>query len=1393
MSDPALLNSASSVLSSLSSSALYSGSTPPASVKAALAYNIAFAASAVVVASGPAMPSSTAATLVSALSAALASTAVDVLEPTTPPPGFNATSSVPPFVNLYTGGSPTAVVAQVTTTLNLLTSALLSAVPAGQIVPIATPPDDAFTPGGTYCGAAVSSRAVSVVAGALLTVSTPTLNPCSSTTTLPDSVLISVAAPSIEASARSAAALSGAVPGAALTLTQWGVSPFPETSIIVSAYPAPPSLSDLDLAATTAAAQALASAPARRLARALGVTTALDAVIAATGGTSAASASSSALTDPSMGGTPRPTTAIDLLPSRPLDSRVISVGVLNRNGTAVNISRGVFTYDVVVPLRDLSIIKWDRTLQSATVDVGNSGFAQPTISVTCPLSPAAAARGIKAVYVVGGSGAASVQFVSSRLASYTDVVGSVTTAGSGGDTLANVAAPGSAAVSTDLLALPKINNSSDSSTSIGAVLTAKAPTFAASAFTYVLSFDCGPAFGAQNFACGVGSAGKPITFVCPRVVAVPSCLRYNSTLKGWQTTGCSVVSSSVTSVTCKCDAPGNVAVRFASLAQQQIDVFAVNAPATSLSILGVFTGTFAFLIVAFTVNFFGVLVPSGARTKRWLQHLTMDSEIGWLRRVSAGTWSIAGEYSAGGAKVAPEISGDGRGTSKSPPARVAPEFGDASSKNAFVQRLGDSLKTWAGPLCVAPPREGLLHMDSTSGPPNLASRAGASDVALLLRIWRAVVAKARSDTTEKPKPPSLPTFTIVSSLVFNGEPPCSLLAVWPLIGFIRARSPYFVDEAGSALAAPPLSRLFGSLASIAASGAGTVVLYAYLLAVSTTPGSPAFAALSGAQMTALAFASALLIQAPIDTLVLALLRWRTRAAAHWRFPGLSEEMARRTRAASVLGPLPTSALLRLVGAMGGSPTATLTETEAADADAGAPPGWDAEPPESFVNTCPGLLSLFGRHPDQRAELAEVSASAAWAAGLAAATADAESPRALIDSSVAAAATMLAAAYDATPAPSKPSVFLVVLVDVALAGIAGFSIFYATAFSLTRGPAATSSALLAWVVGLIVTIFVVRPAAIALRVEIAFASAGALRRRVESTAATTLFSWHHAVAVPSASAAAAGGGAAMADAAITLVAPETLAAVAYTTSRAGGEFAAHIALRGALFVRAYLLLESGNARDHPDLLLKGAAVVTNAGSERGLDPTLLRSSSSEEPHSPPAHGSLQEPALNDSRPSSADALDVLVMGNSVSVPTARLGENSASMWAQRSQFHIDPESTPTRVLTPVHGGVASRAQTPLAFSPPLSLAGKHTVGPPVTANGANMGTLAKYRVAPLGNGERTVGPRSIAALPRVGAASHTAQAHAIGATNAPLARRLVPLPRGPPPMGPPRLARGPPNK
>ena len=312
-----------------------------------------------------------------------------------------------------------------------------------------------------------------------------------------------------------------------------------------------------------------------------------------------------------------------------------------------------------------------------------------------------------------------------------------------------------------------------------------------------------------------------------------------------------------------------------------------------------------------------------------------------------------------------------------------------------------------------------------------------------------------------------------------------------------------------------------------------------------------------------------------------------------------------------------------------------------------------------------VAGLCGRLPHQRAARAADAAAAAAAIGLDGAAQGA--------SVAAAALSALRGEFDEV-VQTPSSTMRAVAVDFTLACLAAFCLFYAIAFAFTRGATATSAAAGAWTLGVFFSLFLVRPVLEAARVRLAFATHGALRFTPDRAAADPLEHYLKCVALPAAAAAACATSAAPADAAVALLSPEVLA----TAATLDGAAAAHLALRRAALVQAYLALiavdeEEESSTLPPTIKIGGGGGDDAESAMRTVDPSLNESPT-------------PESAFDDPSPL-----------------TARFGQavlaNPDSAW--RQHLRDAGIASSSFAASPVASGWGTRAVTPRA---PLALAG-----------------------------------------------------------------------------------------
>ena len=488
-----------------------------------------------------------------------------------------------------TTGMSASLLSSTNTALLAIAGAALRGANPGTTTVVSSTLDESAS---TFCGSAFSVGAVrlgggsaAVVQGVVASGSTVLLAPippcpssATSTVTVPASVRAS-AAPAVyfPQSVLTALASSGA---ADAIVHVYGLSPYPEFGSTAAFY----------TALTPGRGSTGAKIAQRRLSantsdRQLGV---LDAVsssagFVAAGGLGTASAFSSTLSAASVFA-PLNSTVRDMVPSRPLDTRVTRIAL----GLPSPLSAPV---TVTLPWRDPSIVVWDAAKNAPSdFNVGQAAInaLQRVVNITCPVSAAAAAQ-IVAVYTAPRSlmGAfAPVRLLNVTTLTFTSVSGAGSTASAG------VAGAGAAVVSRMLAralgvsASPTPSPSTTPSASArpySAPLSAGVTLTTTSGLAYALSVDCGEPLGAATVVCGPGSGGRTISYTCPRAVAVPQCVVWSATLKAWTPLGgCSLVRVDGAGATCDCRVPtADVAARFAVLPQFNDDIFTYEVPKVS--------------------------------------------------------------------------------------------------------------------------------------------------------------------------------------------------------------------------------------------------------------------------------------------------------------------------------------------------------------------------------------------------------------------------------------------------------------------------------------------------------------------------------------------------------------------------------------------------------------------------------------------------------------------------------------------------------------------------------------------------------------------------------------------------------------------------------------------
>ena len=1091
--------------------------------------------------------------------------------------GVNADTGLPiggNTLSLSTGGVAPSLKANVTAAIGAAVSALLEDSPLGMAVPVTSAPTyatDRTPPVASYCGPAFSLAAARVgvgaaaLAGGLTMNINPPLNPCfpaaatAGAVTLPPNVVAEQPAPSTSLTPSLLAALSAAAGGRSfdVNMVQWGVSPNSETAVLSTRYPSLPAASDVALS-VAAAAPPLGGR--RGLAN---IFAGIESLVNSLRGKSAGQASATALTDDY----PRAVTDDDLLPHRPMDSRTVSLSVTPAGSlrplTGLTLPSN---FTLVIPLRDLSIVNYAGG--QAAINVGQGAYAAPTINVTCPASLAAARAGVVAfaVTATGARGArVPVTFVKAKEVDFTGVVGTeVETAGdinSGSAALAD----GGISASTDTLS-NGIN---------------PPPTVDSKEYSYILSVECGKAFGARTFVCGPGAGGTVLQYSCPVPTPVATCFWFDDSKGKWSMVGTSVVAQNLTSVTCSTVHVADHAVRFATLPQVMEDVFATQAPLTAVSRFGFSAAFYATAVTL--VAFFAVAAFTYGRraaSERWAAALAAHPEVAWLAGACAaegldfnltadarGARSHAkvapageggGEEGFGGATAAPS-----RVAARKAPARAAPlssakvvPVTTAPSSTPLHSALAEAVAAYLAPyravsrFSPAAPEGavGFGARGSGAAAPAPAAQPPPSLDALLAEYEAPHAAPPALDPKTARLLASESPGLLLRALVaprMRAAPLAFFAAAWPFccVPCGRRAPLYYHPRLPAAL--PALTRLVFSACASVFGLAGVCLFYSALVGGRAPAGKQQLAPLGAGQLVLLAAAAAMLVSAPLDAALGAALRWLASRHAAWSAPALARERARRAAAAALLAPLPSSALLALLGRPLPSPEA------AEELDGAAPPGW-VPAPQWLLSLAPGLLTALGRHPEQLA----AAAAAADAAG---AVVDAEALRTAFGE-------LRGNVHGARrPGPCGDPTNLATFA-AAVAFALAFS--YVDTWMRTRGVAAGSLACGAWVLAWVFNLALVAPLAAAASLYFAPAVAEATAWLPSAAGAAELERWDAADEWAAAAASAAAAAAPEADGVVALVHPRILVAAIAHATQSGTPEARTRRLRAALLVRAY---------------------------------------------------------------------------------------------------------------------------------------------------------------------------------------------------------------------------------
>jgi hypothetical protein len=779
-----------------------------------------------------------------------------------------------------------------------------------------------------YCGPALIVASSKITAGTTRVAIANSLNPCYATAggvataaaslSVPETLVAAQPSPAVTLN-DALAGLLGADGGTSLSVTQWGVSPFNETAgLSALMYAAPTAISDLDAQADAAAASA-ANSRSRRL----NLWAAVQAAVQGTGGKTAKQAAANNLALFA----PRATSVPDMNPFRGLDSRVVSVSLTGSDGnprtltSGKNSSSSVIGGDaiiVTVPLRDPSILIWNASTQQVDgVDAGQSAFSSASLDVVCPSSPQDAYRGV-AAFDRASLKPVAVNVTGIQFHNFSSAVGAVISSSQVKDeSLSSFAGATSSTVNV-LNDFPDDTNSS--------VSAAKSNVIVQRAYSYILSTDCGPAFGSRAFVCGPGA--KSVTFDCPKATSVPTCIAFDTTKGRWRSDVCTVASVGVSSVNCACKVSGSfsVALRYAVLPQVQADVFGSKDLVTSERPFSVAWAVFALSVIICTANFYGACCLGGARglrtesTRRFIDAIAADDTVRALIThdpdfVLAHTDRLLGHKSGAAVGIAPAAPASDQasparlqmpapGGLPTPTAKVIPvtgahaELTEPFQPSSDLPRLLSAMAFRARILQPSPIiREGFSIRDESAAEK-------------LLAIWRVDVAAAQTRRV-------LNVFSAARDAIRVGcarrschiRPPSALVAVAPIALALKRRGEHFHPEL--AAMAPESTVFLIAALGLTCGLAGIAALYANVVQPNATAALPE---LSASGVFALCFAALLLVVVPLDYVLSLTLARAARARMALLFPGLAKESARRAAVSVVTSQISTCDLLAAMDA-----------------------------------------------------------------------------------------------------------------------------------------------------------------------------------------------------------------------------------------------------------------------------------------------------------------------------------------------------------------------------------------------------------------------------------------------------------------------------------------------
>ena len=450
------------------------------------------------------------------------------------------------------------------------------------------------------------------------------LSPCSSTTTIGSSRLLSsgsaalaalIPPPTLRLPQSIVAALrnKNADGKVAVRIVQWGTSPYNETSGLdkVSVSNPAANASIVSLTGETTDHRRLQAvidyavhvSGSGGKAGTLGVFGSglrwLQSIVGATVvSPSAASPSSSSANAAASALTPAAMKVSDLIASRPLDARVVSVDLSVGGIAQTAFSTPLY---ITIPLRDLSIVTFNgKTGEPESVAVGQTAIITREFSVVCPRDiPTLPGTTVPAMLVAPMSSILKL-WTQAPWVNVTKGFNLTATLALGAPTVARLKAITVVGYMAEIIQITEAapiagsdtlrpGGSSSAGTGlapgglvIGHAATnqslSKLQTAATTYLTLVYAVDCGPVFGERELACGPGSAGVRMRYTCPSTSVVPTCLWFSVSKGEWTTDGCKPIRVTATAITCACNHLTSFAVRYAAVEHASSSVFAIDTP-----------------------------------------------------------------------------------------------------------------------------------------------------------------------------------------------------------------------------------------------------------------------------------------------------------------------------------------------------------------------------------------------------------------------------------------------------------------------------------------------------------------------------------------------------------------------------------------------------------------------------------------------------------------------------------------------------------------------------------------------------------------------------------------------------------------------------------------------